>query len=497
MEEYFVEMQADQIDISSRLLQTQNKLFSFLLTYSPLRQTKDMYILHHHYKKTQLMAAMEKTKNLQQEVKEVCMSLDPSFSSTKDCNSSNFPSQVDQSHHQSSAKCLPNGVIPSVPEPYHPRSIYDYLPWEYFDSKTIYRDKDVQPNYNLKIKRDVENELQQALNQAMQKTVEELGQRVKFKKLVNGWVRHDPFVGNEYIIDYLFTYGKEVISKRAHLVRPLARNYISLKDEFVDSKTVNIVMPINGVNQRFTKFMSMYENLVFLPRKNVNLVLSVYGHEDTIEVNNTLARYRVKYKHAHVTVVEGKGEFSRSKALHLGMSQLLPNDLVFICDVDMVITSSFLDRCRSNAVQSSRVYFPEVFKQYNMDYVYWDSKKPSHQHSIISRATGYWAYFAFGMFCIYKSDYDSVGGMDTNITGWGDEDVSFFQSVLKKGLQVMRAPDVGLSHQWHPKYCAKTLSTMKYKKCQFSKLEDLADRKELARFVYAQPSPLNTTTVGG
>ena len=317
-------------------------------------------------------------------------------------------------------------MISSVPEPYHPKSIYDNLSWDFFNSKTIYRDQSIQPNYNLGQKKDVEKELQQALTQAVQMATKRLGQHVKFKKQMNGWVRHDPFVGNEYIIDTLFTNGKKVISKRAHLVRPLARNYISLKDDFVVSITVNIVMPINGVVQRFTKFISMYEDLVFIPMRNVNLVLSVYGQEDVIEVNNILAEYRVKYKHAHVMVVEGKGEFSRSKALHLGLSQLLPNDLVFICDIDMVITSSFLDRCRSNAVQSSRVYFPEVFKQYNMDYVYWDSKKPSHQHSIISRATGYWAYFGFGLVCIYKSDYDSVGGMDTKITGWGMRKFYFF-----------------------------------------------------------------------
>ena len=426
MQKYFVEMQADQMSISSRMLQSQNKLFFFLLTYSHLRQTKDMYVLHHHYKMTQLIAAKEKTKHLQQEVKEVCKTLGPSFSSAKDCSPSNLSSQVDQPPYQSSSKCPSIGVISSVPEPYHPKSIYDNLSWDFFNSKTIYHEQSIQPNYNLGQKKDVEKELQQALTQAVQMTTKRLGQHVKFKKQMNGWVKHDPFVGNEYIIDTLFTNGKKVISKRAHLVRPLARNYISLKDDFVDSITVNIVIPISGVIQRFTKFMSMYEDLVFIPMRNVILVLSVYGQEDVIEVNNILAEYRVKYKHAHVMVVEGKGEFSRSKALHLGLSQLLPNDLVFICDVDMVITSSFLDRCRSNAVQSSRVYFPEVFKQYNMDYVYWDSKNISHQHSIISRATGYWAYFGFGLVCIYKSDYDSVGVWKPQLQAGGVRMFYFF-----------------------------------------------------------------------
>ena len=56
---------------------------------------------------------------------------------------------------------------------------------------------------------------------------------------------------------------------------------------------------------------------------------------------------------------------------------------------------------------------------------------------------------------------------------------------------------MGLSHYWHPKYCAKTLSTTQYRSCLSSMSENLADKSELARFVFGQLSPMKTITDGG
>lgn len=450
----------------------------------PLVTTKEVYILHHHYKKAQLMAAIHRTNHLQQEVKDVCNLLGPLY--LKDCYPSICPCQASHSPQNSSPQCPPSGMVLTVPSHFQPRSIYDYLPWEYFDSKTIYPDQNSHPSYKLKLKRDVKVELQQALTRAVQKISESYGRPLKFKELVNGWVRHNPFVGSEYIFDILLVDGiKKTLSKRVSLVRPLAKNFISVKDRSDKSTVVNIVVPISKVSERFKEFMTMYEMIVLVPRQKASLILSVYGKKDVMEVNNVVAQYRAKYEDVRITVVEGKGVFSRARALQLGLSQLLPHELAFVCDVDMKIADSFLDRCRSNTIQGSRVYYPEFFKLYNMDYVYWNRTHPYHTDKLL-REHGHWAYYSFGMLCIFKSDYDSVGGMDINIVGWGGEDVTFFQKIVRKRLKVMRAPDVGLSHRWHPKQCAKTLSTRQYKHCQSSRYENLADRRELARYIHEQ-----------
>ena len=226
----------------------------------------------------------------------------------------------------------------------------------------------------------------------------------------------------------------------------------------------------------------MYEEIALRTQESVRLVLSVYGAKDVQSVRSLLAEYRDKYPKAELTVVEGKGEFSRGKALHLGMTQLKADQLAFVCDVDMSVSRGFLERCRKNTMQGKRVYYPEFFKLYNLDYVYRSGDYPNKVS--LKRKHGHWSYYSFGMLCIYKSDYTRVGGMNTNIVGWGEEDVKFFEKVVRKKLDVLRAPDTGLSHRWHEKTCPKTLTPVQHTHCLSSRGENLADRIELANYIY-------------
>lgn len=451
------------------MLKKQSALFSSLISYHPLLSTHTMYTLEVHYKQIQFKGLQDRLHTIQTQLREKCTAVGctpPSDLCTCQDNSS------------------PNaGVVSSLSAPYKPVSIYDYQPWQYFDSSALYPDQEIYPNYKLKMRKDFRQELKVVLPKAVQKTSERYGHQLKFHKLVNGWVRHNPFVGSEYIIDYeLLDGAKKVVSKRVHLVRPLASNYITLKDNGDPTATISMVVPITRVNQRFREFMAMYEGLVLSSGEHVQLVLSVYGEEDIRFVKSVIKDYENRYPQARINVLEGRGGFSRGKALHHAFSSLQPNQLVFVCDVDMRVTRPFLERCRRNTIQGSRVYYPEFFKLYNLNYVYRESSRP--RTLTIKREHGHWAYYSFGMLCIYKSDYDAVGGMDTNIKGWGDEDVEFFQKALKRHLDVLRAPDPGLSHHWHEKVCPRTLSKLQYRHCLSSLAENLADRKELASYIY-------------
>lgn len=321
------------------------------------------------------------------------------------------------------------------------------------------------------------------LGKAVQSATERFGRHLKFKRLLNGWVRHNPFRGSEYIVDCLFTdVFLKVVERRVSLVRPLASNYITLRDSSDSQTVVNFVVPLSNVNSRFQEFMSMYESIALAVEERVRLVLAVYGAEDLAFVNKIVDGYRNKYPLSMIIVVEGKGTFSRGKALHLAMAQLRSHELAFMCDIDMVVSRQFIDRCRKNTLQGKRVYYPEFFKLYNLDYVYRDGVYPIKVP--LKRKHGHWAYYSFGMLCIYKSDYSAAGGMNTNIIGWGEEDVKFFESVVRKKLEVLRAPDPGLSHRWHEKTCPASLSKTQHAHCLTSRGENLADRIELANFIY-------------
>ena len=74
-----------------------------------------------------------------------------------------------------------------------------------------------------------------------------------------------------------------------------------------------------------------------------------------------------------------------------------------------------------------------------------------------------------------------------SMRGWGEEDVDLLSKVLKSGLEVFRAPDPGLIHNWHSKMCNgdKVTNSKAYEHCLQSKGENLADRIELAQYVFA------------
>lgn len=443
-----------------------------------------MKLLHRHYKQLQFSSLMEQLRLVEGQLAEACRS--PSTPSLLSPSSTPPPLAADCvppiCPSDTPGKCPNAGVVSSLPTPYQPTSIHDYQPWIYFDALTIYRDQYSYPTYRLKAKKNFRQELKLMLAKALQKVSERHGRPLKFKKLVNGWVRHNPFVGNQYIVDCLLQDGgRKYIPKRISLVQPLASNYITVKDNAEPASLVNVVVPLTNVNHRFQEFMEMYERLALAKAEHTKLVLSVYGKEDVLTVTKTVAEYRAKYPHADIRIIEGLGEFSRGKALHNAISHLAPNDLVFVCDVDMHVDHAFLERCRKNTIANKRVYYPEFFKLYNINYVYWNQPHP--RSLALKRNHGHWAYYSFGMLCIYKSDYTAVGGMDTNIQGWGDEDVQFFNKVIRRRLEVLRAPDNALSHRWHEKYCSKGLSKNQLKHCLSSQLENLADRKELARYI--------------
>ena len=50
--------------------------------------------------------------------------------------------------------------------------------------------------------------------------------------------------------------------------------------------------------------------------------------------------------------------------------------------------------------------------------------------------TGHWRNYGFGMACMYNIDYHSVGGFNTNIVGWGGEDVDLYKKHVRSPLQV-------------------------------------------------------------
>lgn len=376
---------------------------------------------------------------------------------------------------------------------YQPMGKFDLQSWQYFDKTAVFSDVYVSMVYWRHAAHNMNAELESAVNFATVLVSRELGKKVRMADLSSGYVRHNPTRGYEYIIDAKYISScrnciAKPFSRRVSFVRPLAEP-IAVPDVASSHQIVSVVVPISNVNQRFTEFMENFERAFLRGKDAVHLVFVVY-QDDTVELEDTLKHYRSKHKSAKITLLKGEGRFSRGRALHYGISSLGDNDLVFICDVDITIDHAFMDRCRKNTIQGERVFYPVVFKQYNSKYTSTKNLKPGK--SSINRRNGHWFYYSYGMLCIYKSDYITVGGLDIEIEGWGLEDVMLYEAIVKANLEVLKVPDPALTHRWHESRCPDTLTDKQHSDCLGSLYEGIADKKELAQYIYEHGYQIQT-----
>ena len=408
---------------------------------------------------------------------QVCSTLPREFSApatemaARDCNSSAFHA----------CHTLPNITHNDLPPPFTPTNKYELVPWETIHSKEIYISGGLAPVQD--IRGDRKHELDYVTKKAIDHINEHEVVPFKLHRIDSGYIRYSSTRGREYILD-LSLYGQQdVVKRRINLVRPHMPQVVVLPDSGLDRKgiRINFVVPLSQVGKRFSEFMKAYESICLMNGENVRLVLATYGKDDVISVRKSVQEYQEKYPGAEFRVVHGEGQFSRGRALNLGLSVLNRNELAFLCDVDMTFDLPFLNRCRLNTIQGRRVYYPEFFKYYNMDYVYRFKRKPLTY--TIKREHGHWATYSYGMLCIYKSDYTAVGGFDTSIVGWGGEDVELFLKILRHKLEVLKAPDYGLTHRYHDKVCSTTLQPLQFSNCIKSRNEGLADRMQLAEYI--------------
>ena len=447
--------------------------FQHLLTLYPVWNATHMRSIHHFCRVREFEWYRQKLRASEKMVNRVCRTLPREFRApvTKDCNLNAFHTCPVQ----------PASTQSSSPPLFSVQNETDFQSWQYVEGDKLFTSGTTIPVT------DSISELQEELEHVITKVLKHINKdedsELRFVEIESGYIRYSGTRGKEYVLD-LSLYGQEGnIQRRVNLLWPHMPQVVVLPDTGIDRKDtcINFVVPLNGVGTRFSEFLKVYERVCLMNGENVRLVLAVYGKDDQISVRKSVQEYKEKYPGSKFRLVYGEGQFSRGRALDRGLSVLNGNELAFICDVDMTFDLSFLRHCRLNTIQGSRVYYPEFFKYYNMDYVYRFKRKPQTYN--IRREHGHWATYSYGMLCIYKSDYTAIGGFDTSIVGWGGEDVELVGKVIRHRLEVFKAPDPSLSHRYHDKICSTHSNPIQFSDCISSRKENLADEEQLGEYV--------------
>lgn len=437
-----------------------------------------MRAIHHFTKSREFRRFQRKLKSAQEQANSICHTLStqylPPYTEPviRDCKL------------QAYNTCSTRPIITRdmLPYSFTPASKPELGLWEFLDSKQHYTIGTTYPVQPI-VGEDLE-ELQYVIRKAVNKLNNEEGKEYTFQRVLSGHVKYSGSRGREYILDLILADKFSSVHRRVNLLRVAQPEILFLPDSLENKmeEKVSIILPLSHVTERFSEFLLDYEDLYLKTRENTRLVLSVFGKEDLEFVQTRVNSLREKYPEAEFEVVVGKQQFTRARALHLGLSILNNSELAFLCDVDMSIEPGFLNRCRMNTIQGKRIYYPVFFKYYNMNYVYRFRRKPVTYK--IQREHGHWAEYSFGMVCVYKSDYVASEGFDTTIVGWGGEDVDLFNKFLKTKIEILKSPDPALSHRYHDKVCSRKLNPLQFSMCISSRNEALADRMQLAEYVF-------------
>ncbi|XP_029472946.1 chondroitin sulfate synthase 3, partial [Rhinatrema bivittatum] len=419
------------------------------------------------------------------------------------------------------------GMIPSFNR-FQPHKRNEVIEWEFLTSKLLYSMADNQPpcqSINSILRTSLDDTVMQVM-EMINENSKSRGRLIDFKDIQYGYRRVDPVYGVEYILDLLLLYkrhkGRKLtvpVRRHAYLQQSFSKPFFQEAEEIdvaslvenIDSdspsfsflsnslkiltsfqaakemrghgdKKVHFLVPLTGRYDIFMRFMENFEKTCLIPKQNVKLVIILFSSDSNLDSSKhteLMKEYNNKYPTADMTIIPMPGLFSRGLGLDRGSAHFDNDTLLLFCDVDLIFTADFLQRCRDNTIQGQQVYYPIVFSQYDPKVTY-GGNPPDNSNFVFTKKTGFWRDYGFGITCIYKSDLVKVGGFDTSIQGWGLEDVDLFTKVIASGLKVFRSQEPGVVHVFHPVQCDPNLDPKQHKMCLGSKASTFASTMQLA-----------------
>lgn len=378
-------------------------------------------------------------------------------------------------------------------EPVSYNNEFEVVPFTWFAIDRLYP---VDPGLGRRVhekpigyrKREIRGVIEHAVDTLTRQT----GQKVSASDFIEGIYRIVPGIGTQY---ELYFHDQKQYRKVVVALPNLLPFVLSDETIPVHRDTVHMIVALSQRVDSFEQFLQRFQQLV-AHDDSVDLTVVYFGHVDREKVQVLVRKFNGQ-NGDKVHLLTTSGEFSRSRGLQIGADILQDNSLMFMCDVDIVLTGSFLERCRMHASLGHTVYYPIVFSLYNpaiinqLKHTTIPQEKP-----VIARDAGFWRDFGYGMTCQYQADFLNVGGFrdevasNQSVSGWGLEDVRLYRKHLRSGnVTVVRATDPGIFHIWHEKTCPRSLPEDQYKGCLRSRALSEASHAQLGMLLLQHKRP--------
>ena len=334
------------------------------------------------------------------------------------------------------------------------------------------------------------------LNEKFRKTSRrETKSKISFENIQYGYLRINPKYGVQCQLSLSIKMPHPPLKYRWAPSRPIHhwaqqdQAFLALQGRIqaeIERETVHFIVPLSKKLKEFTRFLASLKD-AFLIYSEPIAVLIVYFPESfsSTEYIQLINKYQQEFPQTEFQWLQMPGSFNRARALQQGVEYLRTSSLVFFSDVDLVFQPEFVYRCRGNTIRGKQVYMPLMFGQYNPDIVYFNKSIPN-TNFVYTKSAGRWRIHSYGPVCIYGSDVRAIGGLNTNIKGWGQEDVDFANRVMRRGLTIFRAPDQGIVHVYHQHIpCDESLKS-KRSSCAMATIGTYAPNTEAVDYLIAK-----------